>query len=120
MGVSTDAILAYGIPIPTESIPGNMTALQWQEAREVWDDDEITARGYDIVYHCSGDYPMHFLAVPGTKVIASRGYPEKIKAQDVSPLPSVTTDIYVRWQRAMYDLKIDRSEAGWYIFSMWT
>ena len=29
----------------------------------------------DVIDHCSGDYPMTILAVPGTLTTASRGYP---------------------------------------------
>lgn len=37
----------------------------------------------ELVLHCSGDYPMYILAVPRTVKVASRGYPEEIKPDEM-------------------------------------
>ena len=40
---------------------------------------------FEWVTHCSYDYPMYILAVPGTHKHNSRGYPEKITSLGVEP-----------------------------------
>ena len=39
----------------------------------------------EIISHCSYDYTMYFIAVPGTYTRASSGYPEKFKIESVTP-----------------------------------
>lgn len=114
MGTSTDAILAYGIPVEEETTPGNLTEEEWEEIREEWETDKIEARGFDVIYHCSGDYPMYFLAVPNTEVRAWRGSPKKVDFHQTGTVAAV------QWRLAMDKLGVDTTNAGWYLFSMWS
>jgi hypothetical protein len=40
--------------------------------------------GIELVYHCSGDYPMHILAILESKHRAHRGCPEKLGQEIVA------------------------------------
>ena len=113
MGVSTDAIFAYGVNLGEEMPPG-MTTEQWDDITDVWGDDEIAERGFEVIYHCSGEYPMYFLAVPGTQLTAWRGSPKTVDSL------SIESDPLAQFINAMKGLEVDVSEAGWHIFSMWS
>lgn len=138
MGVSTDAILCYGVDFGEEPdglpfydeengvdfdewvyslTPGLSnthlwdTYYEWEKTPEAqalrattynlvpefeklnpqWRDElnEIYARRreaennapVELVYHCSGDYPMYIVAVKGTTVKAWRGEPQEITTE---------------------------------------
>ncbi len=66
-----------------------------------------------LIGHCSGDYPMRFLAVNGTEMRANRGSPTAIKTPPISPasieaMRSFCEQFDIEWQ-----------EPEWHIFSMW-
>lgn len=114
MGQSTDAILAYGIDLG-EEMPPKMSEEEWDIAREQWGEKADQVRGYEIVYHMTGDDPFYFLAVPGTVTTASRGYPERVNVfGDTQHLPGIK-----RFWDAMHDIGVPTEKAGWQIFSMW-
>lgn len=71
----------------------------------------------EVVRHCSGDYPMYILAVPGTKVRASRGHPEVI-----DPKSFITTISVDAWQGAAefckkWDIEF---KPQWFLVSYWS
>jgi hypothetical protein len=131
MGVSTNAILAFGFDL------GELNEHDWQEALAVklddYDDDieaflldqygvelqrgEKLCRNkvpVDIIQHCSYECPMYFLSIRGTQQTARRGYPTDIglckpMAPDrVQALRDFCAKHSIPWQ-----------EPSWYIFSMW-
>ncbi|UVD36529.1 hypothetical protein RCXUPER_111 [Rhodobacter phage RcXuper] len=140
MGTSTDAILAYGFDLGEDlSEHGDLARID-----EEFDGDEdaffeaelgIPAYGepgrpsYDeieklkatlpvtLIRHCSGDYPMYFLALPGTKREASRGAPEAIEINSLR----VSTDAVTALMKWCEDHGIEVPEEGphWHIFSYW-
>jgi hypothetical protein len=85
MGVSTDAILVYGVCIgdeygevdfpedPEDEDSGGSYPSESLEA-------ELASEGLELVRHCHGDSPMWILAVKGTQVRAHRGYPVALPA----------------------------------------
>jgi len=104
MGVSSDGILVFGIELGREDeLP---EFLYTEDGDEIEFDEMVDAelgisdlsygeraearKAYpvDLVWHCSYDYPMYILAVPGTEVSASRGYPHEF----TDGLPTVTQE----------------------------
>lgn len=52
-------------------------ASEWAAyIQEKRDFDSAHPEPVEVVWHCSYDYPSFIIAVPGTKQVASRGYPE--------------------------------------------
>ena len=133
MGVSTDAIVAFGFNLGEE----------WPDGLKINDDDEDStdfedwiaehlglgdwqAEGYwerkreavaafpvDIITHCSYDYPEYFIAVRGTEQRARRGYPEKLEVPEVGRAK-------IEAMREFCEKHgIEWEEPSWHIFSLW-
>ena len=80
MGVSTDAILVYGIPLEECAIDHHRDGDP--EEGPAWmaaSGDEVD--GIEIVSHCSDSHPMHIVAIVGTQTRAWRGHPVRVKAR---------------------------------------
>jgi hypothetical protein len=105
MGISSDGILVFGIDLGEET-PGFLYKDEDTEFDEFgefllheageprWDHEDYNvykARlqrvqeevGVELVMHCSYDYPMYILAVPGTYRSANRGYAVPIAKDDI-------------------------------------
>jgi hypothetical protein len=138
MGQSTDAILAYGFDLGSEDEPPeaiqrameetgvddvddwierlagvepwepNRPDSYWAEKRE-----KLAAFPIDIIRHCSGDYPMYFLAIRGTEVRANRGSPQKVST------PADCGDWEVTLQKFCAEHGIEYQDPDWHIFSDW-
>ena len=117
MGVSTDAKLCYGIELDEgEECPWtNENSESGEEFDiEMWwaikhgfpkyEDYTEPDKNYyteldifidknplpvELVRHCSADFELYILSVPGTEITANRGYPEKI---NISELVVITAD----------------------------
>lgn len=116
MGVSTDAIVCYGIrlgdfmedtytPPGPEEWQGAPESWVWDEEEEVWryaeghkyageevEDvfyGELTGEGVEVVSHCSNEYPKWIAAVKGLVQTAKRGYEEELEMGGVVPSESV-------------------------------
>lgn len=102
MGTSTDAILAFGCNLGEEIDENKL---------EVYEtiNDKI-----EIIWHCSCDVVMAFLAIKGTEIRASRGYPENVPFLPYDQnWPNVL-------DKALKDLGLEFPlKYGWYVFSMW-
>lgn len=137
MGVSTDAILAYGfdlgddndIGIEIDEERGTIDTLndilleknglyeRWAPKLEgYWErrDKALATLGVEIVLHCSYDYPMVFIAAKGSVTNASRGYPQIITSFGIDP----------EWDSKLYKALSDLgiivdSPPAWQLFSMW-
>lgn len=130
MGVSTDAILAFGFDLGDE-LPDALIRMDedadeswefeaWLESRlGVTDDDykvrraAVQAFPFDLITHCSYDYPMYFLAARGTEQKARRGYPEPVAMKETTPeqvqaMRDFCTEFQIEWK-----------EPKWHIFSLW-
>lgn len=131
MGQSTNAILAFGFDLGELNdanwqvmLDGKLADCDYDVEAFLLDDfgsdadcaQDITKVPIDIITHCSNDYPMYFLAVRGTKRVATRGHPTDID-----------TSMYgvenAEKQRAMKAFcnrhDIPWQEPKWHIFSMW-
>lgn len=93
MGVSTDAYLVFGVPVPEEFI-------EEYEDTEEEDDGSSNPLGYmaymgssvdidgvkvGLVQHCSSDYPEYFVVPDGAKFYAWRGNPVVVASLDTKP-----------------------------------
>jgi hypothetical protein len=148
MGVSTDAILAFGFDLGDpndQSLASRFGAEEEAEDGESFEFEEwiaaqagaiypaghsgihsqeyeayaakrdaaIAACPVEIITHCSFDYPMHFLAVRGTKTRAYRGTPQPVVAGQI-PEEQIAS------MRSFCDLHgIQWQEPKWHIFSLW-
>lgn len=120
MGVNTNAMLVFGVPLVEDAIP---------EYDEDVDDDQNNALasmrhfgevddGIMVKSHCSGSCPMHLLVVEGMSYTASRGHPVRIEALDApAPEQLARLDAFI----AKHELR-DRvdGEPGWYLASWWS
>lgn len=117
MGVSTDAILVYGIPLEKGAIgehenDGPEEGPAWM----VWSGDPVD--GIEIVSHCSGDYPMHIVAIAGSEVRAWRGNPIRLE-RDLATVEAHDALILAFLKR--HGLKRKKGATpGWWLASMWS
>ena len=141
MGVSTDAILVYGISLggPDDWIedPLEFMKLDDDDAEMHPDMDGYLDResglpqygedGHDwgklrefreqcpadLVWHCSYDCPAFILAVRGTEERALRGYPVEIKS--LEPPDTALVERFRQWcaERGI------EGEPKWWLCSMW-
>lgn len=107
MGQSTDAFLFFGFSLgeDTESLSDwekKYAAKKGvQEPTEEYDDfDPVVVDKYNaywdrcrelvdlepctIAFHCSGDYPIYYVAIKRTVSRASRGYPKEINPAELA------------------------------------
>lgn len=130
MGQSTNAILAFGFDLgDSENLPQglynklaeydndtealiaaelNLPPMDYTSLRAAIDKFPV-----EFITHCSGDYPMYFLAVRGTKQVALRGSPTDIvyghvHDVEIKALKDFCHRHDIAWQ-----------EPKWYIFSYW-
>lgn len=141
MGVSTNGIIAFGIDLGADEETEFPWAEQedfedwWTAAsgfshpEPKWGGDGPDIAEYfaakklwlkehpcpvEHVIHCSYDYPMSILAVPGTVTENTRGNPEKIE------LATVSADAIAALKRFCADHKIETdSEPCWLLASLW-
>lgn len=148
MGVSTNAILAFGFDLG-EDLPealvlagsedpdegdderGSFDFETWVKRNrcdakepdhgdysrdwpEYWEAcrQAVRAVPFDLIAHCSYDFPMRFLAARGTQATAHRGSPEPVTFAEATPeqvaaMRAFCGEYGIEWQ-----------EPRWHIFSM--
>lgn len=117
MSTSTDAILFYG--------------YCWDDQVDFWPDDEETdweeryanLAGPDkpfctIGRHCSGDYPMPYVAVGKTVMRAWRGEPRSIDT-DLHSIPLSWRDELDKFC-ALMGIDVSDKHPGWFLVSWWS
>lgn len=131
MGVSTDGILVFGFEVGEEDerpdflegvedfdeyVDRESGLPEWGEHGHSFEDQRAFRDKYpvDLITHCSYDYPMHILAVRGTKRRASRGYPLEIDPTDLN-VPSEKLEAFKNWaaERGI------QGEPKWLLCSLW-
>lgn len=127
MGTSTNAIIAFGFQLGEE---GETPPFLQSEEDEEFDFDEIRARELgvtekyptreqlaahpaDLVWHCSSDYPMYFLAVNGTQVEAYGGCPKSFK------LPEISEEQIAALKAWCEKNGVEWQEPAWHLMSYW-
>jgi len=117
MGVSTNAIIFYGID------------LGEYDEEAIYDDKKgeyIDSEFVGVDMHCSCSYPMHYIYIKGSRIIASRGYPVVL---DEKPLmPAVGFKVYAEIEWGEWNVLIEAfckehnlpyKEPQWLLCSMW-
>lgn len=118
MGVSTDAILLYGVPLSSD------TDLSYDEESGVesgpaWMNWMGNAdSGVTIVEHCSDACPMYFVAIEATVVRAWRGHPKYIIPMKLDVAVANVLNEHLAAFCKKYGLKPDGNH-GWYLASYW-
>lgn len=121
MGISTDAILAYGIQLDLveEPFPGEPE----EESDEFESDHEApwwlrywgkTTGAIQIVTHCHCDYPEFIVAAAGTVTEAYRGTPRRIASFEAPEHADAEIMAYCE----KYELPT-KGEPGWFLCSYW-
>lgn len=115
MGVSTNAMLYYGIPFEEDD-----ERLEYDENSEEEEQHELAQALYEstdlggvtIETHCSYDFPMYIASIDSH--VAYRGEPVRIKT-----LTTPSAHERAKLQAFAKKYKLDYSKAGWYLCSMW-
>jgi len=121
MGVSTDAILVYGIPLKEESLKEE---LSFDTSNENVSKDHpnklfsADVDGLTIVLHCCDSCVMGILAVAETEYNASRGNPEKINVNKLYHLQTHFHNEKLKAYCEKYKLETE-GEPGWWLVSWW-
>lgn len=117
MGVSTDAILVFGISLP-EGSDGEQIINCVMENEENWQRLEKLQRkiGAEVVEHCSSGYPMYMIGVKLKK--AWRGQPVAI---DLAKLKATQKDVKaIRALCAALEVPFDAKKCKWWLCSHWS
>lgn len=131
MSTSTNAILAFGFDLGEElpevwaSEEGfeftewaeKKAGLKWSaDDKDFWKKRDAMLAGLPatLVTHCSGEYPMYFLALPGSVTSAHRGTPVAVAATGEPSGRQLTA-----MRKFCDDLGIEWKEPAWHIFSYW-
>lgn len=131
MGQSTDGILVFGIPLEEgveldflEEHEGDFEYFVDAENGMNWETHDYKEREearskypVDLKTHCSCDYPMYILAVPGTAVTAWRGHPQKIERLLEPTQQQIDALTQFAEKHGLTDAF--EGEPGWYLCSMW-
>ncbi len=134
MGQSTDAILFYGILLEEEDeVPAFIAEAGFEDFDEYVESQSglplygeeghsfEAHRAYkdslpvEMIYHCSGDYPMYGLAVKGSKLRASRGHPITLE----NGLPNVSKDQEQAFLLWVSERGIEADDPKWILCSNW-
>jgi hypothetical protein len=130
MGMSSDGILVFGIALDEDEQPKFMR--DWMEDNDYFDFEEflwthlgmqdaeyedrrkaVDSSPVDLVVHCSYDYPMYVLAVRGTDINASRGYPYIFS----SGFPAITGEQITAFKKWAEEQGIE-GEPSWILCSV--
>lgn len=120
MGVSTDAILAYGIELPEDFVERYDEEMHTKETNLLgWMAYMGKAvDGCQLVTHQSDEFPMHVLAFEGSAIEASRGNPQKIAPPELISLAE--RSVANKKLREFCDKHgVPWSEPAWLLFSYW-
>lgn len=105
MGVSTNAILFYGYCWDDQ-----IEEFDWDE----WE-DKLEGLAVDVNTHCSGDYPIPYLAIGESRKVARRGYPEEVKSLEVG----LMWDATLTKAAEKLGIKMPQPEPRWWLVSDW-
>lgn len=110
MGVSTDALLFYGIAFD-EDIPGEDNDAVYYTFQKAQGKDA----GFGYGYHCSDELPLLYICIENTHRCANRGYPIKILPKDLIVDPSWDSKL----ESWCSTLSLPYTKPGWTMASYW-
>lgn len=120
MGVSTDAVHFYGVPIDADS-EAHEIVHDWLNSDEIDGEpkDWFKQRGINGVtvgYHCSDNYVMYYLAIAESEVTAYRGSPMRVGVDMGS---TRGWDVRLRHALQAIGITVDKP-FDWWIASWWS
>lgn len=131
MGVSTDAILVYGVALQEDAIStdeinrhdSEEDAPETGPAWLAWSGE--TEDGVGILTHQSGSCPAHLVVIAKTERQAWRGHPQRIDPARLTVHPSWDGKIAAALKRWGLDKKVDRktnpkAKPAWLLCSYWS
>ncbi len=119
MGVSTNAIIFYGIDLDSED--PDIEDIVYDSEKGEYIDSEFV--GIDM--HCSCSYPMYYVYIKESQIVASRGYPVILDKKPIMPdLPRVYAKIeWGEWNTLIEafckEHNLPYKEPQWLLCSMW-
>lgn len=116
MGTSTDAILVYGIPLEEGAIRYDENAKSGPSYMYYTGGVED---GVEIVMHCSAEYPMHIVAIPGTAISAYRGSPTPVAVDSLLPGTEADNELLLAFLKKHKLKKSKGAKPGWWLCSYW-
>jgi hypothetical protein len=129
MGVSTDAIIVYGLDIgedlhgmPFYSEEKDEEGWAYDEQFEEWVKKEFGDEcPFEILIHCSYDYPMYIFALKETYLSASRGYSQEFDPQQLQEKLTEEKKKHFTDVIEKYNIKGENGETepSWLLFSLW-
>jgi hypothetical protein len=72
---------------------------------------------FEVVTHCSNGYPEFIIAVPGTVITASRGYPESISLLDLRRIEE--SCLWVEMNFFLKSVGVETRMPQWILASYW-
>lgn len=117
MSTSTNAYLFYGITEADneewgQEIDEETDEYSWYKPET---EDALKALGVTVGSHCSGDYPMWFIAT--VKITARRGYPQAIAPDTLTTQPDWNDKIIAAGK--VLNIPVNPAKIGWYLASYW-
>lgn len=125
MGVSTDAIVMFGVALEegweSSDAEGNeidKESLAADDPRRLVDEvEDDLGGGLSLEIHCSYDCPMYILGIEATRTRAYRGFPQvltELAEQDAQAI----LDYCEKWSLPI-DTNVNDGKPGWLLFSLW-
>ena len=123
MGVSTDAYLCLGVPIDEDDqwdLPWKIEEDYYDDLEDWWQDmgNEDPPPAQEV-YHCSDEYPMLILAVPGSVKWSWRGHVEEIEGEFFTEFPTRNWQDCARLKEFLREYDISDEEPRWCLVSEW-
>lgn len=142
MGVSTNGIVCYGVPIDENTelpwndeekdyedyeewfydyLGWNKTYDDFPNSREYWK-AKIAFTSLSIFSHCSCDCMMYILGIKSSERVASRGYPETLPANLDSLITEEAKQELLNFIERLNDdfpELLEKTEPSWLLVSMW-
>ena len=118
MGVSTDAMIAFGMPIPSLDDRNYMDDTE----ESLWDIAHAMEKefGVTMVQHCSGEYPMWFIAVADSVKRAHRGYLEVLDVPNMAAMDEQASEQKIHAAADHFHIELPKdSKVAWNLFSNW-
>jgi hypothetical protein len=120
MGVSTDGILAYGVDLEEDfELPEKIQVDE--DGDGFWYEPEVEKvlkkLGLEHELHCSGEYPISYICVKGTNIVASTRYPKEIDFSELEK--KVPANAKEKFKELGAFLEQELPKPGWLLLSMW-
>lgn len=108
MGTSTNAYIAYGIDLDEDvDFLDEKYGDDWK-----WSLDDGRV---EVITHCSGEYPLYIVAVPGSVKSAYRGSPTRINPDVEFNISDYDVERFLEWCNE----NGVEAKPQWFLFSYW-